>query len=731
MRNKLKSLILSIALLPSLFAGTFVVAEDGDVDGAKTWAFKTDVSFKGLHAPQFDRDGLCLLHEGHDSVPVFSGSLFDPESPDYLIAILPALPDGYESTVTFGGEAQLGSDYLAYVPYAYYPESLYNGYAHSGSERTVYVKIIDDRLTESNESFTITLGKPTAKSGVEAEPYVFDPPGAFFSGAIVDNDGWKVGIALESDSDAGDVVVTEANEGQTNLRVGRIDDGSGLGTDLHYPIDATIVVSGNADSSDYRLFLNTHGTLTPIVPDRRGRFTVRIQENDRFATVVVKAVDDTLVERLEETLTFSVAEAKGYPPLIKYAVDSESFTVRIRDDDKLFLNTLQYRNNLNLVSDSAETFGTRWQDAVHWRTDDRALTLPVAYSGDATMSCNVTVAGQRDYSQTFQIRMKWNYGEATAYSAWATVCDNFAELDLKDSFSELFGRPKAYCDPKAILEWEFRTTSEETRGSDGDMGSSVNPLYVTYKAPTNVGRFCFHSLVHLGCLAASSAEGDDARVFQALWNMIASKSITKVKLSDGAVVDDELLYYYGKEVSPDVNVSLSDVRKSLSATYDHRLTKYVVDQEPSLARQVELDSGNPYGSGLTVDTLLRYKDGTCGTWQDFAVNLCGIQGLKCVRVDVVVNDETYNAFKIDPKLVGQGKTTPRENSWDGHALFQYGENVYDPSYGLSYGPRDSFLGVFASNLHSVGKESPAVYGSYGWTYVVGTDVDLVSYFEDD
>ncbi|MBR5756984.1 MAG: hypothetical protein IKX88_00110 [Thermoguttaceae bacterium] len=732
MRNQLKSLILSIALLFSLSAGTFVVAEDGDVGAPKARAFKTEVSFKGPHAPQLDRDGRYLLHEGHDSVPVFSGSLFDPESADYLSVVLPALPDGYESIVTFGGDAKLGSDYLAYVPSTYYPESLYNGYAHSGSAKTVSIKILDDRQTESNESFTMTIGTPIAKSGVEAAPYIFDPPDASVSGTIIDNDGWKIGIVYEDGSDSGDVVVMEADEDQTNLRVKRIDVGFKHGSDLHYPIDATIAISGDADPSDYQLLLlNANETLTPIRLDGRGRFTVRIQDGEQFATVVVKAINDSIVERFEETLTFSVVEAKSYPPFIKFATDPTSLTVKIRDDDKLSLNTVQFKNNLNLVSDSEESFGKRWQNAVHWQGDSPLRTLPVAYSGDAIMSCNVTVSGQRDYSQTCQVRMKWNYGEGTACSAWATVCDNSAELDLKDSFAELFGRPKAYCAPEAILEWEFRTTSEETRGRDGDMGSSVNPLYVTYKAPTNVSCLCFHSLVHLGCLAASSADGGDEQVFQALWNMIASKSITKVKLSDGAVVDDEPLYYYGRDISPDVGVSSSEVKNTLSATYYPTLKKYDINQRPSLARQVELDSRNPYGSGLTVNTLLRYKDGTCGTWQDFAVNLCGIQGLKCVRVDVVVNDETYNALKIKPTLVGQGKTIPRENSWNGHALFQYGENVYDPSYGLPYGPRNRFLTVFASNLHSIGTETPVTYGEYGWTYIVGTADNLTSFLEDN
>lgn len=662
------------------------------------------------------------LREGYNSVLDFPGSLADPASVDYLTVVLPALPDGYSSTLEFRGSAAYGIDYYAYIPSLYNPISLYDGYVHSGEETTIRFVIIDDRLTEPEpaEDFLFVMNTPTPHEEYDGPLYEFNEICTSVAASIIDNDGWKIGVIAEDESLANRVVISESNNEETNFCVSRIDNGSHHGSDLHYHIDVTIMASGALSSSDYNLYLKkSDGTTSLITPDSAGRFNVRIQENEEFATLTVQAIDDSLVERLEESITFSVVSAVGYPPFLSYQVDPSSYTVVIRDNDKLTLNWISFEENMDLISDTRETFGENWKNRIHWSATAPLQRLPVAYHCDNTLTCVVNFGGNRDLSQTYQVRMKWHnrsgFGSGTITSSWQTL-NNLAsaEISLDSSFIEIFESRRAYYDLDSRIEWEFRTTSEDTREDDGYIGDSVNPLYITYKAPTSDVDSYYHSLVHLGCMAASDVEvsgnleteSEDELVFQALWNMISSKSINKVKLDNGNVVDDELLTYYGRDVDNDIglNVSTSDIKRCLSITHNPVSGVFLRDQEPSLARQVALASNNFFGNGYTVDSLLYYKDGTCGAWQDFAFKLSGIQGIVCQKIGVQACNtwgETL-AFKVSSGLSGQGGGTPCENTWGDHALIQYGDNVYDPSYGVTYGSRSTCLSNFILNLDSFG-----------------------------
>ncbi|MDO5309565.1 MAG: hypothetical protein Q4G03_08770, partial [Planctomycetia bacterium] len=400
--------------------------------------------------------------------------------------------------------------------------------------------------------------------------------------------------------------------------------------------------------------------------------------------------------------------------------------VKIRDNDLLTISTVKFIDNRDLLSDTSGTFDTNWKNATqHWTASDPTATLPVCYACTDSMSCKITVAGNYDANRTFLVRMKWTYNlgddQSCAYSSWTNLTTDTTVL-LPFTFHTYFAQQRAYYDLDSTLSWEFKTANDgEDRGEDGDMGESQHPLYITYSAPVS-GAEMYHTTVHLGCVAAGSmsAPSDEADVFNAIWTKIASKLNYKVNMVNGVVTTGELLTYYGKEpigIKPDVTVA----NIIAGATYMIQDGEYITEL-PSLAREVVVaDEG-----GFSHRSLLKYGDGTCGSWQRFAYNIFGSQGISVERMDIVrvgTLENTGNSGKIrilemrvNPSLQGQGLVTPKENTWSNHAIFVYNNEIYDPSYGVAYGHKDSALSLFINNLHSIGYSENTPHDGYGWEY---------------
>lgn len=675
------------------------------------------------------------LHEGHGSVLDFPGSLGDPPSGDYLAVTLPALPNGYMANITLGGSAS-SSDYYVYIPYIGGSMSVYNGYVHSGNAVTLYIVPVDDRLTEPLETVSLTMGAPY----YDFEPetlYSFNIINTSVTATIVDNDDWKIAVSpVVDDSELGYTVLTEEEQTEASFRVERVDAGDGYGEDKHYAIDVALQTSGTTSTSDYRIYLNnSDGSRTLITPSGNGLFTVRIQENSLYSSFTVQAQDDTLTEQLFEKLYISVVSSVGYPlSFISYNVDSTHVEIRIKDNDRITVANILYQGNLDLISDTEETFGTNWksgswQASAHWTNGSPTLTLPVAYASSDTFRCKVVLSGQWDSAQTLQVRMKWNYQGETVYSDWTNVpaFNSSVNVTLNETFASIFGQQSAYYDLSSQIDWDFKFASEESREANGDMGTSSNPLYVTYKTPTS-NSSNYLSLIHIGCAAASGlGVVTDDTVFQSLWLVFQSKTINKLDYRNGSLTVGDRLYYYGKlTLGQDVTYGYYGVLACLAVTTMQDGT-YSVDQFESLARELTLSSYYPHGDGFSVESLLYYADGTCGAWQDFAWNLFGVQGIEVEKRDVAMRSGfSSTSFKVTPTLTGQGNITPRENIWGDHALFVYNNNVYDPSYGVCYGGVSGAISSFVTNLHSVGYITLDSHGDYGKTYHplhYSTDVD--------
>ncbi|MBQ9372444.1 MAG: hypothetical protein IJU03_09660 [Thermoguttaceae bacterium] len=671
---------------------------------------------------------------------------------DYMEVLLPALPIGYESQVTFGGTALSSVDYLAYVGYP--PASLNYvpfGFDHSGGAETVYIFPVEDALKEDDETAIVFMGTPHLSGSGGVDTHTFNMLVSSATATIIDNDQWKIDITPESAyANLDEIVITEGNQAsqggtptnKVSFTISREEDVEYHAGDNHYPINVRLQFqNGTATFNDYKiLHPQPNGTIAWLTPNFSNEVTVTIPAGANSTTITIEAIDDSIIERLYETLSFRIVSAWSTSNSFSY--DSTSYAIKIKDNDSLYLDTVQYLGNIDLVSDTQGTFGTHWGNATHWVNNYPQYTLPVAYSSYNVMQCESVTIGNVDPEVDVTVRFGWKYRDLNgvlqiAYSNWTSrsISTGISTNQLLNQFRTLFGDESAYYDLDSCLEWEFRVNNED-RGDDGRFGGNVNPLYVTYKPPVGYPNGVYHSVVDIGCRAAHRTAGGDSEqtVFIKIWDKFETLTINKVDLIQGIVSQGELLTYYGKDVSN--NSMIIPVKNHLSinkiGTNDYSLT-----QLPSLARELSVFPSQHYDANsqqlrhptesinaYTTDSLLYFKDGLCGTWDDFATDVFAAQGITVTKVSISVNNidgYQYPRFQVKNNVQGQGNIIPRENTWLNHALLLYNNVIYDPSYGTSYGSISSFKNNFINKVDSVGHRIDATGTAsqlhYGYWYI--------------
>ncbi len=262
-------------------------------------------------------------------------------------------------------------------------------------------------------------------------------------------------------------------------------------------------------------------------------------------------------------------------------------------------------------------------------------------------------------------------------------------------------------------------------------GDAESCLYVTYKTPVTAAGPLYHTVVHTGCVAAKPVTGDDAVVFDAIWGKFETRAINKINIEGGAIVEGEVLSYYGKHVEnaenePKVMATL-EIRVEAPGPglrYDQR---FPGEQIPSRAR--EFATGFISSTFLTtkVEGLLIKFDGTCGAWKEFAQGVFGAQGIAVSRLGIERTDEGSGShFRVNCNVAGQGAPDPYEKIWSNHVVIEYDGQVYDPSYGTSYGAKTSALDAFAQNVADIGivYDVDAGLVSQSWSSDIGT-VDVL------
>ncbi len=422
-------------------------------------------------------------------------------------------------------------------------------------------------------------------------------------------------------------------------------------------------------------------------------------------------------------LNESVIEAKEYFSLglsvVEYGsgggtvAELEPIAASIVDDDTFSLDSVKFRNHLNLRPDPTTT---NWNPAPwtgpHWVKDQPAATLPVAYActENAKISCEAAVSGETDSTCGYQLRAVWEYNGETFTTPWQPYYGETISVTFSDTFRNIFKGRQAYYDPNFTLTWEFKIVGEDTVREIDD---SVNPLYVTYDAPSTSN--LYHTVVHTGCKAASF-QNTEIAVFHAIWDKFTSLNIKEVNVVNGVVTEGETLTYYGK--TPENVASIPTIKTCLSVhdTGLGILHNYVATQFPSRAREYYLQYGNTTKTGTEI--LLVAHDGTCGFWQDFAIQVFNCQGLAVTGHDI--SADQYDGFKVLGELRGQGGGVPLENIWYNHAVIQYKNWILDPSYGVNYGTYDVAAQNFINTaLESVGVNlslEPDEYLGYGFAY---------------
>ncbi|MBQ9371730.1 MAG: hypothetical protein IJU03_06025, partial [Thermoguttaceae bacterium] len=655
---------------------------------------------------------------------------------DFMVVEIPELPIGYESRVSFGGSAICGADYLAYV--AYPPSSLYYvpfGFDHSGGSETVYIFPVEDAQKESDETAEVFMGTPQLSGSGGVDTHSFNMLVSSATATIIDNDQWKVVATPEpAYANLDEIVITEGNQAGENepatnkvsFTISRVENVANHAGDNHYPINVSLQFqNGTATFSDYKILHHEpNGAIAWLTPNLTNEVTVAIPAGSNSTTITIEAIDDSIIERLHETLSFYVVNA--WNSSNTFAYDGASHALKIKDNDKLYLDTVQYLDNIDLVSDTQGTFGTHWGNSIHWINNYPQNTLPVAYSSSDIMKCESLTLGNIDPDVIVTVRFSWKYTDLNgdlqiAYSDWSSrsLSTGKSTAQLTSQFKTLFGEESAYYDLVSTLEWEFRVNGED-RGDDGIIANSVNPLYVTYKRPVDCPNGIYHTVIHVGCEAANMVGGGTSvqPVFDEIWGQIATLVIDKVDLIQGNVNVGERLSFYGREFEDDGedydNIKLCLHIKRISEN------NYLETQRPSVARYETILYGN---DSYKTMYLLQSKDGTCDMWQSFSYDVFTAQGITIHKINVYANgNNAHPCFQMKTHFMGQGYSIrPCENTWSGHALIMYNNKVYDPSYGIEYGSLITFLSRFVMYVDSVGYENlsldPTETSGFGLYYV--------------
>ena len=706
--------------------------------------------------------------------------LFDPDVVgDYLKIFPPTLPVNYMGTIAVSDQSSGSSiTYKAYSPSGYEMSlnggvlNYYGGF--SGGATWFYLVPVNDAAPTTNKTIEVSLQAPTCLAPSGGATYNFSYVNQTVSTTIVDDDHWKISMQSNFTAPLGEggvVLPYVLNEGiVTNsdsfasFTLSRSSNGTDLALDKSYPINVTITLPTPntnsdpnlnpngapqefyADSNDFTFSCSADSgtTWTDLTPSGR-TVVATIPSNRENVLFRVHAHNDSLIERANESLKVSLnSQANNSLP---YPIESLESDFTIRDSDVLTLETVQFLDIQQLRPDPVPDLNSPlnnpliWSgnNIVHWTKGNASATLPIAYVSDDTLKVKVRFSGNIDPSiDNIIVRYHVAGISEGAWSDWKDVSEDANGLyvdnfDWVSNFANfLYESSIALSVPSLTLSWQMAVATAATSVNSGleeianesqrnVLGESHNPLYVLYDDPIQTSPL-YLTLVHTACTAANG-QYTESYVFDAVWNKIKSKSIQKTILQNGSVFETTMLSYYGKDVVYPSHKQY--VTASLSVTDDGN-GGYLIEQSASRAREVALWYKNNHPNdplktfGYSTEGLLYYLDGTCGSWQNFAKDLFGCQGIVVTKVNVVYTNTKSQQFQVKTNLLGQGGLAPRENTWHDHSLIKYNNTIYDPSYGVCYGTcvvgENDAKHNFIAKLNSLGTRSNLSPDYYGYEH---------------
>ncbi|MBP5620439.1 MAG: hypothetical protein J6X44_00335 [Thermoguttaceae bacterium] len=597
------------------------------------------------------------------------------------------------------------------------------------------------------------MGQPICLAPSGGNDYNFIVDAQSVSATIVDDDHWNVTLTPDYEvlyDESGHIIPETLIEGSeiTNgtfatFTLSRGGDGTFHSSDRSYPINVDISLIGQTDSSDFVLsYSSVLGITWTNTTSSSGIVTITIPANEVSVKFRVHAIDDSMVERYFESLTISISDAKNDSTGFSYIEYPFVFTERmlqVQDVGTLTLETVKFINVEDLKADPGQILPPNyfnWQTSTHWTKDQPGITLPVAYVSTNKIKTDAHFSGSiaQDIREQLKIRYRVIGIGAGGLSPSQTVAVSdddisISNLECDSSIADFKNAQKIVLSvPQLTLEWQFAVGDETIYRVV--QGQSQNPFYALFDHPTSD---LYLTSVHTACVAANE-ETSETAVFDAIWAKFHSLSIRKAELMSGVVFETTLLSYYGKECEATSFYTKLEIENMIKEV-ELALQNGTIANYPSLARQYA-NSIDEIQSNICFSTegLLRETDGTCGAWQDFMIDVLGTQKISASRRGIIVNPNTSGGyFKVYSNIDGQGAGTPKECIWRNHAVVEYGDNIYDPSYGKLYGPTSSnnnsindALTEFV--LHSV--ESIGVINAknlnvsplgYGWVYSVTVD----------
>jgi hypothetical protein len=396
------------------------------------------------------------------------------------------------------------------------------------------------------------------------------------------------------------------------------------------------------------------------------------------------------------------------------AAEEENTTVgfgilKITDNDKLELKAIVFEGIEDLKPDPvpattppAPTYS--WGAGPHWEkgkekdkvtgkdTDkDKSLNLdpalgyvPVAYSGGTKIKVKATFDGQIDKNPSLDV---YSYFEASiAGSDYlsdkseeskmvklvnGTTSDTLSTVTATYTATTELAKKVAY---ESSLKTKFTYQTKDAVNKLTEEATSC--MYVTWDKPKTDTEL-YHTLVHIGCSAAHG-KSKEIEVFEKIWSKFEGTNIciSKVKIEGGAVIDDPngKLFYYGIGITP------------LGTVWTpNRVPPLEPANTFTVARKEQVQNTNG---------LLIHKDGCCGAWARFNIQISNIHGIEYARVSIRTNREVTKVagryYNWTLLYVGTTKgkhhsEVPHEKSWGDHALVYFNGKLYDTSYGDDYG----------------------------------------------
>jgi len=481
----------------------------------------------------------------------------------------------------------------------------------------------------------------------------------------------------------------------------------------HYLIPVPLNHSGTVSPTDYDILVGSS-----LISVMNGTAVVTTPAWQESVAVTVKAFDDTIVERLYETLTIGVTSAKNGN--VNYACDTGVLNFKIKDNDTFTLEMVNYLGKLGMIPDPGLP---AWQVNTDWVKGQPSKTDPVAYKSGDTVSCSASFSVTNGWIDSaivnnLQVRFIAEDLPGSPESAWKSFDGyNVYDVFLTQTLADIYGVAQPDFIEASNLRWEFRVAGDpENRVITG---KNANPFYVTRTQPYGT---LYHTVVHVGCEAAKG-QTTESGVFNAIWGKFENRSIHSVKVVNGVVVNNELLSYYGK-ASDDTNGA---IKLKLAIESIGGVIQTPPLQLPSIARKSEVS---------TTVGLLTNADGICDAWAQFMVNVLDVQGIQTHLGSIYAypqNSNDPNAFNVKSSVPGQGTASPRESIFVAHAVVGYDGEIYDPSYGLPYGTLSGALTQFMKSIENAGRREPSSsHGGntqgYGYVYEAHTGPIVGSMF---